>query len=160
METILLVVLIGISVAYFVSRSFSSTGAAISSKLSNIEANTKPAEGRNPELEKPCPQCAETVKRAARTCRFCGHEFAAETIVRPVSVTLQSFSKGSDVLKLLKQEFGITDFAEGLRILDAVPCTLVTRTSPERADHLKALFESKGITLTIAASEPSHDTDA
>jgi hypothetical protein len=25
---------------------------------------------------KDCPECAETVKSAARTCRFCGHKFA------------------------------------------------------------------------------------
>ena len=25
--------------------------------------------------EKQCPQCAETVRGAARVCRFCGHEF-------------------------------------------------------------------------------------
>jgi hypothetical protein len=26
---------------------------------------------------KPCPQCAELVKREAKVCRFCGHAFAA-----------------------------------------------------------------------------------
>lgn len=25
---------------------------------------------------KDCPQCAETVKSAAKVCRFCGHKFA------------------------------------------------------------------------------------
>ncbi|MFG1262339.1 zinc ribbon domain-containing protein [Xanthobacter aminoxidans] len=28
------------------------------------------------ENEKTCPRCAETVKKAALVCRFCGHEFA------------------------------------------------------------------------------------
>lgn len=28
------------------------------------------------QSEKTCPRCAETVKKAALVCRFCGHEFA------------------------------------------------------------------------------------
>ncbi|WP_255448362.1 superinfection immunity protein [Telmatospirillum sp. J64-1] len=28
--------------------------------------------------EKTCPRCAETVKAAAKVCRFCGHEFEAK----------------------------------------------------------------------------------
>ena len=28
-----------------------------------------------PEVGKVCPDCAETVKREARICRFCGHRF-------------------------------------------------------------------------------------
>lgn len=31
------------------------------------------------EHSKTCPRCAETVKKAALVCRFCGHEFAEET---------------------------------------------------------------------------------
>ncbi len=27
------------------------------------------------QSEKTCPRCAETVKKAALVCRFCGHEF-------------------------------------------------------------------------------------
>ncbi|WP_367314451.1 zinc ribbon domain-containing protein [Burkholderia gladioli] len=27
------------------------------------------------EDEKQCPQCAESVKYAAKVCRFCGHQF-------------------------------------------------------------------------------------
>lgn len=29
--------------------------------------------------EKNCPRCAETVKQAARVCRYCGHDFERET---------------------------------------------------------------------------------
>lgn len=30
----------------------------------------------SPEAGKVCPDCAETVKREARVCRFCGHRFS------------------------------------------------------------------------------------
>jgi len=29
----------------------------------------------NSELEKICPMCAETIKKAAKICRYCGHKF-------------------------------------------------------------------------------------
>jgi len=29
--------------------------------------------------EKVCPQCAETIKRKAKVCRFCGHDFVEAT---------------------------------------------------------------------------------
>lgn len=32
------------------------------------------------EDEKACPQCAETVKSAAKLCRFCGYSFEREPI--------------------------------------------------------------------------------
>jgi hypothetical protein len=32
-------------------------------------------EFRKPQDEKVCPECAETVKAAAKKCRFCGHSF-------------------------------------------------------------------------------------
>ncbi|HEX5508883.1 MAG TPA: superinfection immunity protein [Pseudolabrys sp.] len=34
------------------------------------------------EYEKTCPECAETVKGAAKVCRFCGHKFE-ETLSSP-----------------------------------------------------------------------------
>ena len=38
---------------------------------------------RRVELEnsKTCPMCAESVKKAAKICRYCGHEFDEETAV-------------------------------------------------------------------------------
>lgn len=40
-----------------------------------------PAEPRlNPEDAKSCPRCAETVKKAAKVCRYCNYEFTIEEI--------------------------------------------------------------------------------
>lgn len=45
-----------------------------------IKADTAPMEPSvdlpEPDDEKECPQCAETVKSKAKICRFCRHEFA------------------------------------------------------------------------------------
>ncbi len=38
-----------------------------------------PSAAAPPENGKVCPDCAETVKAAARVCRFCGHRFDVET---------------------------------------------------------------------------------
>ena len=37
--------------------------------------------------EKVCPRCAETVRAAAKVCRFCGHEFEAQAL-KPLKVSL------------------------------------------------------------------------
>lgn len=42
------------------------------------------------EDEKTCPRCAETIKRAAVVCRFCGHELSDS----PASVPMPSSSSG------------------------------------------------------------------
>ncbi|ODN70220.1 zinc ribbon domain-containing protein [Methylobrevis pamukkalensis] len=49
-------------------------GVIIVLLLSPIAEKTEPAI-QHPEAFKLCPRCAESVKRAALVCRFCGHEF-------------------------------------------------------------------------------------
>jgi hypothetical protein len=39
--------------------------------------------GEAEEVTKTCPQCAETIKAAAKICRFCNHEFSAERTPDP-----------------------------------------------------------------------------
>lgn len=34
--------------------------------------------------EKTCPQCAESVKAAAKICRYCSHKFEHETLIEPM----------------------------------------------------------------------------
>jgi uncharacterized Zn-binding protein involved in type VI secretion len=41
-----------------------------------------------------CPQCAETIKRAAKQCRFCGHEISAEER-KPVLAASAATSAGN-----------------------------------------------------------------
>jgi hypothetical protein len=45
---------------------------ALPSKNANVQVDRDRRAGR----VKDCPQCAETVKSAAKVCRFCGHKFA------------------------------------------------------------------------------------
>jgi hypothetical protein len=41
----------------------------------NVETVTFSQETITTELEKVCPMCAETVKKAAKICRYCGYKF-------------------------------------------------------------------------------------
>ncbi len=43
------------------------------------------ATGEVPSDLKDCPRCAETVKRAAKVCRFCGHDFERTALETPPS---------------------------------------------------------------------------
>lgn len=55
--------------------------ASAEAKIAEAEHQRRLAELRatertNSDDTKTCPRCAETVKRAAQACRFCGHEFS------------------------------------------------------------------------------------
>lgn len=39
----------------------------------------------SPDDSKPCPRCAESVKAAARACRYCGYDFPLDLELLPVS---------------------------------------------------------------------------
>jgi len=141
---------IGLFVAIFVSRAMRPGTTKIIDKLSEIETNTKPTDERVVELEKTCPRCAEVVKSAASTCRFCNHEFDPASIVLPVSVViLAEGTKRAHLPVLLGQAGLVRDIKEGLRFADSLPCILVRRTSPQRANEIKALLEGKAVKLEI-----------
>jgi hypothetical protein len=52
---------------------------AIAVALTPADKNALEKKQVNSGEMKPCPKCAELVKGAAQVCRFCGHEFPANT---------------------------------------------------------------------------------
>lgn len=59
---------------------------SVSNPSKSIQAETLPdAQPPGPpnEATKTCPQCAETLKAAAKICRFCRYEFPAEPVTLP-----------------------------------------------------------------------------
>lgn len=50
-------------------------GSALSA-MPALDAEALPLSATSADETKVCPACAETVKAAAKVCRFCGHEFA------------------------------------------------------------------------------------
>jgi hypothetical protein len=57
----------------------------------------EPQEGSH-EPTKTCPQCAETVKAAAKICRFCRYEFSSESfeLAKPTSAAARERAKDDD----------------------------------------------------------------
>jgi len=59
--------------------------------------------------EKVCPRCAETIKAAAKVCRYCGHEFdgsaaPSEPVTKPFSVEINGKKTSLDKKTSLARE--------------------------------------------------------
>lgn len=52
-------------------------------KVAKEQAQVKEAEAL--AESKTCPKCAESIKKAARVCRFCGHQFPESDFVVPTA---------------------------------------------------------------------------
>lgn len=132
--------------------------------------NSKPAPNNIPDqnaqpenvsikTEKTCPRCAETVKAAAKACRFCGQTFEISSVSgakpllgHPVNVTLVDIGPLKiNVIKEIRQELGI-GLKEAKDLAESAPVVLARHLSVTEAERLCAVLRTVRATATITAS--------